>query len=60
MQISNKLLEITHMVSFEDEKLELTKTVRIRGATEHWLGNYFKLFSLKFLYLFISSLKFSK
>lgn len=30
--------EITHLVSFEGEKLDLPKSVRIRGATEQWLG----------------------
>lgn len=38
MEISEKNYEITHLVSFENEKLELQKTVRIRGAAEQWLG----------------------
>lgn len=28
---------ITHMISYEDERIELIKSVRIRGATEQWL-----------------------
>lgn len=38
LEISDKLLEITHLVSFEGEKLDLLKSIRIRGATEQWLG----------------------
>ena len=37
LEISDKL-DITHIVSFESERLELPKNLRIRGATEHWLG----------------------
>lgn len=41
LEISEKLLEITHIISFEGEKLDLPKTIRIRGAAEQWLGNFF-------------------
>jgi hypothetical protein len=37
LETSDKL-DITHIISFEFEKLELPKNIRIRGATEHWLG----------------------
>lgn len=41
-------------MSFESEKLELPKAIRIRGAAEQWLGNYclFSLimFTLKFFF----------
>ena len=33
-----KLLEITHLISSEGEKLEIAKPIRVRGATEQWLG----------------------
>ncbi len=39
LEISERLLEISHLISIEGEKLELPKPVRIRGATEQWLGS---------------------
>ncbi len=30
-------MEITHIISSEGERLEMAKSLRIRGATEQWL-----------------------
>jgi len=38
LDVSTKVLEITHVISLEGERLEMTKPIRIRGATEQWLG----------------------
>ena len=38
LEVSTKLLEITHLISSEGEKLEIAKPIRVRGATEQWLG----------------------
>ncbi len=38
LDIYEKNNEITHLISFEAEKLELIKSVRIRGPAEQWLG----------------------
>jgi hypothetical protein len=38
LEVSTKILEITHLISTEGEKLEIAKPVRVRGATEQWLG----------------------
>ena len=42
-EMSSKMLEITSLVSFEGEKLQLTRNVRVRGATEQWLGKSLNL-----------------
>lgn len=38
LEVINKQLEISHLISSEGEKLEMSKPVRVRGATEQWLG----------------------
>ena len=38
LEISDKQLEITHLISFEGERLDIPKTIRIRGPAEQWLG----------------------
>ena len=38
LEITDRLMEITHLISFEGEKLDLPKAIRIRGAAEAWLG----------------------
>lgn len=38
LEISDKQLEITHLLSFEGERLDIPKTIRIRGPAEQWLG----------------------
>jgi dynein heavy chain len=38
LEVAERLMEITHLISFEGEKLELPKPIRIRGAAEQWLG----------------------
>lgn len=37
-ELSTKLLEITHIISGEGEKIEMAKALRIRGASEQWLA----------------------
>ncbi len=38
LEVAERLMEITHLISFEGEMLELPKAIRIRGAAEQWLG----------------------
>jgi dynein heavy chain, axonemal len=38
LETSTKSNDITHLISFENESFELMKSVRVRGATEQWLG----------------------
>ena len=35
--MSTKQSEITHLISSEGERIEMSKPLRIRGATEQWL-----------------------
>ena len=60
LEVSTKLLEITHLISSEGEKLEIAKPIRVRGATEQWLGKLSKKFFSKkpsyFLNYFIYSI----
>ena len=44
IEVSTKLLEITHLISSEGEKFEMAKPLRVRGATEQWLGIISKFF----------------
>jgi dynein heavy chain len=38
LEVAERLMEITHLISFEGERLELPKPIRVRGAAEQWLG----------------------